>query len=162
MTEFIPIYKNRDLYVPAFEIRVNNQLLPNYASKDVIEVQYKDNVDEIDSFDITVNNWDAEKLDFKYTGGGRNENLTKRNLLFDPGQVIELWMGYFKPTTENPNPLRLMLIGNISSIAPNFPASGQPTLKVSGKNVLVQFKAKQETHEYVNKKDSDIAKGIGA
>ena len=60
MAEFIPIYKDRDLYVPAFEIRVNNQLLPNYASKDVIEVQYKDSVDDIDSFDITVNNWDAE------------------------------------------------------------------------------------------------------
>jgi len=161
MAEFIPIYKDRDLYVPAFEIRVNNQLLPNYASKDVIEVQYKDSVDDIDSFDITVNNWDAEKLDFKYTGGTRENNLTERSLLFDPGQVIELWMGYFKPTKENPNPLRLMLIGKINSLTPNFPASGQPTLKVSGKNVLIQFKAKQETHEYINEKDSDIAKKIG-
>ena len=160
MAEFIPIYQDRDLYVPAFEIRVNNQLLPNYASKDVIEVQYKDSVDDIDSFDITVNNWDAEKLDFKYTGGTRENNLTERSLLFDPGQVIELWMGYFKPTKENPNPLRLMLIGKINSLTPNFPASGQPTLKVSGKNVLIQFKAKQETHDYSNKKDSDIVKEI--
>jgi len=162
MAEFIPIYKDRDLYVPAFEIRVNNQLLPNYASKDVIEVQYKDNVDDIDSFDITVNNWDTEKLDFKYTGGARENNLTERSLLFDPGQVIELWMGYFKPTKENPNPLRLMLIGKINSLTPNFPASGQPTLKVSGKNVLIQFKAKQETHDYSDKKDSDIAKEISS
>jgi uncharacterized protein len=160
MAEFIPIYKDRDLYVPAFEIRVNNQLLPNYASKDVIDVQYKDNVDDIDSFDITVNNWDVEKLDFKYTGGAKQDNLTERSPLFDPGQVIELWMGYFKPTKEEPNPLRLMLIGRINSITPNFPASGQPTLKVSGKNVLIQFKAKQETHEYIKRKDSDIAKEI--
>ncbi|MEH1867439.1 MAG: hypothetical protein V7K69_20850 [Nostoc sp.] len=161
MADFIPIYKDRDFYVPAFEIRVNNQLLPNYASKDVIEVQYKDNVDEIDSFEITINNWDTEKLDFKYTGGARKNNLTERNLLFDPGQVIELWMGYFKPTKENPNPLRLMLIGKINSLTPNFPSSGQPTLKVSGKNVLIQFKSKQETHKYPNKTDSQIAEEIG-
>ena len=165
MAEFVPIYKERDFYVPAFEIRVNGKPLPNYASKDVIEVQYKDSVDEIDSFDITVNNWDGEKLDFKYTGGTREDKETarfaERSQLFDPGKVIELWMGYFKPTKEDPNPLRLMLIGKITKLTPNFPASGQPTLKVSGQNVLRQFKTKQETHEYTQKKYSAIAKEIG-
>ena len=170
MEKLVPIYQDRDFYVPAFEIRVNGELLPDYASKDVIDVQYTDSVKEIDSFIITVNNWDAEKLDFKYTGSTREEAGTKkeatppklkpRSLLFDPGKVIELWMGHLKPTKENSDSLRLMLIGKITKVAPNFPASGQSTLKVSGQNVLRQFKTKQETHDYPQKRYSEIAKEI--
>ena len=35
--------------------------------RDVISVTYKDNVEEIDSFEIAINNWDAEHATFKYS-----------------------------------------------------------------------------------------------
>ena len=46
------------------------------------QVTYKDNIKEIDSFEMTVNNWDAETRTFKYVGaetaadleGGTNDS----------------------------------------------------------------------------------------
>jgi uncharacterized protein len=165
MLDFVPTYKDRDFYVPAYEIKINRQDLPSFVARDVMEVRYTDDVEKIDTFEITVNNWDAEKLDFKYTGSTKGKN-TERSTFFDPGQEIEIWMGYFNPTPDNPTPQRMMLVGIITSLTPNFPASGSPTLKVSGQNILRDFMAKQETHDYVKQgdyknRDSDIAEKIG-
>jgi uncharacterized protein len=167
MLDFAPTYKNRDFYVPAYEIKINRKPLEGFVVHDVMEVRYTDDVEKIDTFEITVNNWDAEKLDFKYTGSKKDEgeNAT-RSTLFDPGQEIEISMGYFKPTPDNPTPQRLMLVGIITSLTPNFPASGSPTLKVSGQNILRNFMTKQVTDDYVQQgdyknRDSDIAEKIG-
>ena len=169
MLDFAPTYKDRDFYVPAYEIKINRKELSSNVACDVMEVRYTDDVEKMDTFDITVNNWDAENLDFKYTGSKKGTDAGKdaaRSTLFDPGQEIEIWMGYFKPTPDNPTPQRMMLAGIITSLTPNFPASGSPTLKVSGQNILRDFMVKQETHDYVKQgsfenRDSDIAKKIG-
>jgi uncharacterized protein len=183
MNTFTEIYKDRDLYVPAFDLKINGQSLPGNAAKDVIDVRYNDSIDAIDNFEITVNNWDADEQDFKYTGSTRTPPKTgesnrrfdssrqttlspgERSHLFDPGQEIELWMGYFKPPISNTvgqeTGLRLMLAGLITKITPNFPASGQPTLKVVGQNALRKFMTVQATHVYEDIKDSDIAEQVG-
>lgn len=176
MLDFAPIYKDRDFYVPAYEIKISHKDLPSGVVRDVMEVRYTDDVEKMDTFEITVNNWDADKRDFKYTGSKKGKDAGEdaaRSTLFDPGQEIEIWMGYFKPTPDNPTPQRMMLVGIITSLTPNFPASGSPTLKVSGQNILRQFMAKQETHDYVKSnppkgldehpenRDSDIAEKIG-
>ena len=57
-----------DFYVPRFEIKIAGANLPQNVLRDVMQVTYKDSVKEIDSFEITVNNWDAEKREFKYVG----------------------------------------------------------------------------------------------
>lgn len=165
MTTFTEIYKDRDLYVPAFDLKINGQSLPENAAKDVIDVRYSDSIDQIDSFEITVNNWDTQQQDFKYTGSTKTQELGNRNRLFDPGQEIELWMGYYKPptgrTAGQETGLRLMLAGLITKITPNFPTSGQPTLKVNGQNALRKFMTRQETHVYERKRDSEIAEQVG-
>ena len=134
-----------DFYVPAFKVQIRNRVLPPDVIRDVMQVTYKDSIEEIDSFELTVNNWDAGKRAFKYSDGD----------LFLPGRDLELWMGYYgKP------PLRLMLKGKIKSLRPTFPASGQPTLAVSGLNVLDQYRTKQESHTYSQMTDSEIAQQI--
>lgn len=158
------IYRNRDFYVPAFDIKIDGESLPDYAGKDVIDVRYSDNIDQIDSFEITVNNWDATQQDFKYTGSTKN-TTTQPNRLFFPGNKIEIWMGYFLPPTAaargEDTGLQLMLAGLITRITPNFPASGQPTLKVSGQNALRELMNRQSTRIYTNKRDSEIAEELG-
>jgi uncharacterized protein len=171
---FQPIYKGRDFYVPAFDIKIKGVDLPKETARDVLEVRYSDSIDKIDTFELTINNWDAQKLDFKYTGSRIHEKdppcseNDPRCELFEPEKVIELWMGYFKPTDaanrdkDKSEPLRLMLAGKISTIAPSFPAGGQPTLKVSGQSVLSKLITKQTTFPYGPKiKPSDIALKIG-
>ena len=38
--------------------------LPRDVLRDVIQLTYKDNIKEIDSFELTVNNWDPAINDF--------------------------------------------------------------------------------------------------
>lgn len=136
-----------DFYVPAFEMRLRGRPVAKDVVRDVISVSYKDNVAEIDSFEVVINNWDAEHRTFKYTD----------DKLFDPGAEIELRMGY-----RGRNELELMITGEITALKPAFPAGGQPTLAISGLNLLHRFRGKQESRTYTDKTDSEIAKEIGS
>lgn len=158
-------------YLPAFKIRLKppdsasatpGTPLPPDVVRDVMQVTYKDNVNEIDSFELTVNNWDAGARDFKYAGiEGRRDLPGERSRylgIFDPGKEIEVWMGYGSE-------LRLMLSGQITTLEPNFPAGGAPTLAIRGLNALHQLRRKQYTDFWPKDgdqvRDSDIAKDIG-
>jgi phage protein D len=144
MTEqVVPIYKGQDFYVPAFEVKVGPSRLSRAMIHDITQVSYKDNVKEIDSFEITFSNWDSRTRDFKYS------DLDT----FNPGKKIELWMGYF-------GKLRLMLTGEITALRPSFPSGGQPALVVSGLNLLHRLRKKQESYSYQGVTDNAIAKRI--
>ncbi|HEY0078518.1 MAG TPA: hypothetical protein VGB73_07710 [Pyrinomonadaceae bacterium] len=159
--KFQPIYEGRDLYVPAFDLKVDGRDLDTVkgpdgrfsVARDVIDVRYTDSIDKVDTMEITVNNWDAERLDFKYTGS-KTDRPDEMIDIFLPGKTVELHMGYFRPVAgrhddrDKPEPLRMMLLGKINKLTPNFPAAGQPTLKVSAQSVLSQMSAKQETFHY--------------
>jgi uncharacterized protein len=146
MTEGASIAAGRDFYVPAFQVQLQDQALAQNVVRDVTQVTYRDNIKEIDSFEIVINNWDADKRAFKYSDGN----------LFTPGKELALWMGYY-----GREQLTLMLKGEITSLRPTFPAAGQPTLTITGLNLLHRFRTKQESHTYLKLTDSEIAKRIG-
>jgi phage protein D len=146
----IPIYQdNEDFFVPFFEVKIGNRGasdadlrdLPEDVIRDVMQVTYKDKIDEIDSFEITVNNWDAAD-----------------DHLFEPGRKVRLIMGYRHGNRNE----RQMLDGEITTVEPTFPESGPLTMSVRGLNVLHSLKKKQHTFAWEKKRDSDIAKEIGA
>ena len=146
MTEAIPIYTDQDFYVPLFEVKLNDLPVGKDVVRDIISVSYSDNISEIDKFEITINNWDAQTRDFKYSDKD----------LFIPGKEVALWMGYF-----GKDRLRLMIQGEITSLRPTFPATGQSTLAISGLNLLHRLRTKQTSHAYLDLKDSEIARQIG-
>lgn len=153
-------------YVPQFEVRIEGAGLPRDVLRDVIQLTYKDNIQEIDSFELTVNNWDPATNDFKYIGSETEETLNGsgpesiRYKLFEPcNKEVEIRMGY---TDE----LRVMLKGNFTTMEPNFPSGAASTLTVRGLNVLHRLRRKQYTSywgaqvEQRYSKDSQIAKAI--
>lgn len=146
MGNAVEIYQGQDFYVPAFQVVLVNRLLNKAVVHDILQVSYKDDIQQIDSFEITINNWDAEMRRFKYSD----------QHLFDPGKQLELWMGYF-----GQDPLRLMIKGEITSLRPTFPASGQPTLAISGQNALHRFRGEQKSRAYMEVTDGDMAREIG-
>lgn len=141
----VPIYRDNDFYVPSFQLKVGHRQQDQSVIRDITQVVYKDNIESIDGFELTVNNWDAETGTFKYSD----------EKLFDPGQRIELSMGYL-----NKNHLRTMLRGEITNMRPTFPASGAPTLAVGGLNSLHKFRGKQVTDTYEKMTDAEIAAKI--
>src|SRR5258708_25030717 len=142
----VPIYLNQDFYIPTFQVKLDGRPAGQEVIRDILQVTYKDDIEQVDSFDISINNWDADKLDFKYS----DEDL------FNPGKKLELWMGYYGSS----DPLHLMIKGEITAVTPNFPASGQPTLAITGLNLLHKLRKKQESHQYTNLTDSQIAKQV--
>jgi Bacteriophage probable baseplate hub protein len=142
----IPIFEGQDFFVPLFEVKLRGRALEKDVFRDITQVSYQDNIEEVDSFEITINNWDAETCKFKYLDTD----------LFDPGKELELWMGYF-----GKEKLRLMIKGQITSLRPSFPAAGQPTLAISGLNVIHKFRTEQVSHAYEKRTDSQIAEEVG-
>ena len=139
-----PITSVGDFYVPTFELAIGQRAAPKDVVRDVMSVTYKDDVANIDSFEIVINNWDSEARRFKYSD----------DKLFDPGTEVELRIGYFG------QPQELMITGEITSLRPSFPVGGQPTLSVSGLNVLHRFRGEQRSQTFVNKTDEQVAEFI--
>jgi uncharacterized protein len=139
-----PITSVGDFYVPTFELTLKRRAAPKDVIRDVISVTYKDDIANIDSFELTINNWDAENRRFKYSD----------DKLFDPGTEVELRVGYFG------QPQELMIAGEITSLRPSFPSGGQPTLTVSGLNILHRFRGEQRSEPYTDTTDSEVAQLI--
>jgi uncharacterized protein len=151
----IPIYsKAETFYVPRMQVYVSGQLLQDNIIDDILQVTYRDSVNEIDSFDLQINNWDADFRRFKFTPPLKTPNVDYTGV-FDPGSKIEIWMGY-------QNNMRRMLRGTITSLSPTFSDSSAPTLTVSGLNTLHQYRTEQHTYSWTDgtKTDTDIAKQL--
>ena len=143
-----------DFYVPAYRVLLKGQLQADLA-QDIISVTFHDSLKDVDSVDLVVNNWDPGKPVSKQAVQGRfrysNSNI------FDPWQDIEIQMGYYRQGQDN---LQQMLVGEISSMSPNFPPSGGSTLTVRALSFLHQFRTQQKTLQFPKMKDSDIAQKI--
>lgn len=156
-TEPIPLYKEKEtFYAPYFEIQVRGNPMPRNVVRDVIEVTYEDSIEKVDSFTLTINNWDAEKRQVKYLGAPTRD--AEFATLFEPGNELALWMGY----QEN---LRLMMSGLITTVEPDFPEAKAPTMVVRGLNVLDRFRQKQYTWRWPAEgkksiRDSEIAQDL--
>jgi phage protein D len=151
----IPIYSRQEtFYVPRVEVYIRGQKLPSNVINDILQVTYKDSINEIDSFSIEINNWDAEKRKFKFVPPLKDSTQDFTGI-FDPGQKIEVWMGY-------QNNMRRMMRGVITALEPTFSESAAPTLSVRGLNELHQYRTEQHTYSWTDgtKTDTDIARQL--
>jgi len=147
----VDIYPGQDFYVPAFLVKVQNRELLEEMN-DVVSLTYSDSLANIDSFEMVINNWDAgaavfDQSAFKYSDGDR----------FNPWKDVEVRMGYFQNGEDK---RRVMLIGEITTMTPNFPQAGQPTLTVRGLNLFHRFRTKQQTKAFFGKMDTEIAEEL--
>lgn len=162
MTMFWPVYEesvrpeNRHFYVPGFEVKIAGQNLPRNVLRDVMELKYIDSLTEIDRFEITVSNWDPTERTFKFIGAEPADFMSKGGLhtLFQPCEKkVEILLGYSgKPIS--------MMTGNFTTMEPNFPSAGAPTLTVTGLNVLHSLRREKFTTAWVDKTPSAIAKNL--
>jgi phage protein D len=151
-----------DFYVPRFEVKAGGQGLPQAVVRDVIQVTYKDNIKEIDSFEVTVNNWSAETRTFRYIGSETTKSLgaltdeAQLYRMFEPcAREFELFMGYGSTLTR-------MVKGTCTTLEPSFPQGSAPILTVRALNVLHKLRRKKKQRSFANQTPSQIAKKVGA
>lgn len=147
-------------FVPRFEVKVQGVDLPRDVLFDVSAVTYQDSVSSIDSFQMTINNWDDQRREHKFIGSETAAQLEEghrdhpRVTLFEPcGKEVTLRMGYGGRLVN-------MLNGHFTTMEPSF-ADGRAEMKVTGLNVLHQLRRKQYTTTWTGKRDSEIASDIG-
>ena len=104
----VDIYKGQDFYVPAFVVKVGELTNPPEID-DVLSITYSDSLTEIDSFDMTVSNWDPDTRTFKYSDGSK----------FNPWKPVELQLGYLG-NGKNKDSLQHMLTGEITTLSPQL------------------------------------------
>ena len=68
----LEVFVGQDFYVPAFRLMIRGEEAP-VQDHDILSVTYQDSLTEIDSFDMTVMNWDPES---RYQPPGK---VTKAN-----------------------------------------------------------------------------------
>jgi uncharacterized protein len=154
------IHVGRNFFAPTFEIRLKGQKLGREVIRDVLEVSYRDDLSSLDSFEFTLNDWDPVTRTPRYSSPfdeqGRQVHRSGAAPVpsFEPGARVELRMGY------QGSDLPLIMVGQIVSLSPSFPASGNPTLKVRALNLLYRLQQRQETIPYEDMTDSEIARDI--
>lgn len=166
MTMFWPAYEesvrpeNRHFYAPGFEVKIDGQNLPRNVLRDVMELKYIDCLTEIDRFEITVSNWDPDLRRFKFIGSeppgyaNAGDPAAKLFRLFEPCEKsVEILLGYT-------GKLLPMMTGNFTTMEPNFPSSGAPTLTVTGLNVLHSLRGEKFSTSWIGKRPSSIAANI--
>jgi phage protein D len=167
----------RGFYVPRFEILVEGAGLPDDVMRDVIELTYEDDVDNMDSFQITVSNWDEVAKKYKYIGaeaesdlntngceggatgsggsGAAGSDSAQRAQLFEPcSKQVRIRMGYA-------DDLKTMITGFFTTMEPSFTPGGASTLSVRGINVLQRLRTKKYDDFFENLKPSEIAELVG-
>jgi len=162
----IPARGSRDpweaFYRPAFEISIaTKEDLPKLEAEqhvdaevlhDIEAITYVDNVEEADSFTLTVTNWDARNQKMKYFGHA-TPNGPAFKTFFEPPKNFLLRLGY-------QGNLRAMMVGYVANIETTFPQTGAPTLKVQALDVLSRRLQSKFTWRWENKTDSDIVEEL--
>jgi Bacteriophage probable baseplate hub protein len=170
----IPVRGSRDpweaFYKPAFEISVaQNEDLPGTDPgqritaeilHDIEAVSYVDNVEESDSFTLTITNWDARRRKLKYYGYPRRPSGDDASFatFFEPSdhdhpKKFLLRLGY-------QGNLREMMVGAVTNIETAFPQAGAPTLKVQALDVLARRRKDKFTWRWNDRTDSEIAQEL--
>src|SRR5690242_6097629 len=161
-----------EFYVPRFEVHAKGATVSDAIIRDVTQVTYKDSIREIDSFELTVGNWDSVSRSFKYIDSEADRALMRasqakgassetraaasllllRHKLFEPcAHEFELKLGYGSTLTS-------MTKGSVTTLEPSFPTGGPLTLTVRALNVLHRLRDKQRSRHWKNQTDSQIAK----
>jgi phage protein D len=146
----IPLFGEQPFRVPDFRLTLQNGQITPEVRRDVLSVTYRDSVNEIDSFELTVNNWDAERGRPKYDPPSAPEYEG----VFLPGREVVLELGYV-------DELRVMTHAVITGLDASWSDGGATTLSVHGLNALHGLRRYEHSHSWVETTDSAIARWLG-
>lgn len=133
-------------YAPDFLVEVESAELDPATKGDVLEVRVVLDIDELASVDLKLNNYDAEAFDLKWSDSDR----------FRLGSRVHVQLGYADRLVS-------MLRGPITTLSPDFPSDGAPTMTVRAMDSLVVLKDSRPPEAevcYRNMKDWQIAQRV--
>ena len=130
--------KYKNFYSPNYKILIDGRDVLEGRTIEILNVTFEDVLEGADRFSFSVNDPGSGWLDSD---------------LFEPGVMVEIKMGYL-------DVLITMIVGEIISLRPSFPADGTPQLEVSGYDLSHQFTKVRKQRSFEDTKDSEIVASI--
>lgn len=133
-------------YAPEFSVVVEGKALDPASKGDVLELKAELDIKELDFVEIKLNNYDDTAFDLKWSDSE----------LFKLGNRVHVQLGYAEELVS-------MLEGVITTLSPDFPADGTPTLTLRVMDGLVRLKGSKPPEgevTYERKRDYEIAQLI--
>ena len=136
-----------DYYAPDYFVEIKDQALDQETKGDVLDLKVILEKDNIGRFNFTINNWDDKRFAFKYSD----------SKTFDLGNEVHVKLGYVGSLVS-------VMRGIITSLAPQFPESGSPTLSVGCMDRMAKLKGRKpkqgDQQKFVDMRDWEIAQVI--
>jgi phage protein D len=133
-----------ELFAPAFRVQVNGSNLAADVSKNIVSVEVTTAPSKIDHCSLVLAN---AFPDLRWTH-------TSDADLFAEGASVRIEMGYVDNT-------QMMFDGEITTVAPSFPESGGPTVRIEGLSRLHWLDRGTKLRTFRDVTDSDIVQRIG-
>ncbi len=131
--------------VPTFKVFINGSEPPAQTQADIIDVAVHEDVGVPSMFVLRLKNWDMVQLTVTWVD----------DALFSVGNEVEVQMGYV-------DALETLLIGEITSLEPEFQAGVPPIVTVRGYDRRHRLFRGRKTRSFTQVKDSDIAGQIAS
>ena len=144
-----------DTWAPRLSVQIDGKELtsaPGGAGQ-VVDVSVQLSLTEMDSFSLSILNWDEENQQRRYVISSIDELLGSGTFPFPLGKPVQISMGY--PSWE-----RRLITGEITRVRPIYPSSGPPMLMIEGTDGLHRLKGGLRNKAYAKKSDSDIVKAV--
>jgi uncharacterized protein len=112
-------------FAPAFRVKLNRAKLAPDVLANITSITVKNMLQQVDTFSLTLAN-PYPQLRWTHSADAN---------LFAEGSEVEIEMGY----VDN---LHSMIVGEITSIKPNFPEGGSPTVQIDGRSYMYWLRRK--------------------
>lgn len=136
-------------YVPSFSIKIDAKEFVHGVTVDVLSVSVIETSDRADSFTISLRDRHAEYG--RFPAGATLKWMDDDAL--QEGKLVVIKMGYV-------NDLREVMMGEITSVNPNFPENGMPTLNIRGFSLYHRLQRIERKKPFDTITDSGIAEEI--
>ena len=130
--------KYNNFYAPNYHVLIDGKDILREHFIEITNVSFEDTLEGADNFSFSISDPGIECIDSD---------------LFEPGTEVEIKMGY-------EDQLATMIVGEITSISPNFPIDGTPQLEVSGFDLSHQFRGVNMLEPFEDRTDSEIVEKI--
>lgn len=142
----MPVSNSASPLVPDFDVIINGSPLPTAAEAYIAGVTVDESVELPSMFTLEVTSSDEQTQEAQW--------INDQNL-FAIGNVVEIKLGYV-------DDLETVLIGEITTLEPQFVFNRLPSLTVRGYDRRHRLQRGRKTRTFVQQKDSDIASQIAS
>ncbi|MCX4673188.1 type IV secretion protein Rhs [Streptomyces sp. NBC_01381] len=138
-----------DTYAPCFKIKMGDAEFTEQLNQSLLDIQVVRELDKTGTLSLTLSNWDELTMRLRFDDAKQ----------FAAGQSVEVRLGY--AWQEKPP---VVAKGQVTTVQPDFPSSGPPTLQVSCQDRTTQMKDRKplpgDEKKFLNLADWQIVNKI--